>query len=393
MSKKVLFFGVAFVLSLGLVGCSTLNPGAPAVPTAPPVVPIVTEGGDVVVEGNIVPRDSLRMYSRAGGEVKEVLVQEGDVVAQGDVLVRMSGRDQAEAALAGAQLEELSAQQALDKLNENAALQAAEAKKNLDAASRALIEAQQKLEDYDTKTLETDRDNAITEVNNAKDDLDDAEEEWDKYKDMDVSNSNRKNADTRLKEAQKKYNDAVRKRDRLQNNLDQYTSEVAAAQALKEDAQRKYDERKGGQPDADDLALAQSRLNSAKAQVKAAQTALADLELKAPFAGTIVELDVVPGEILLPSQQVVYLADLSEIFVETNDLTEMDVVKVAVGREAKITPDALPDLTLNGAVVTIDQVSGKKGGDVTYTVRLKLNESDARLRWGMTVEVRFPAGK
>jgi hypothetical protein len=26
---------------------------------------------------------------------------------------------------------------------------------------------------------------------------------------------------------------------------------------------------------------------------------------------------------------------------------------------------------------------------VTYTVRLKLDGSDSRLRWGMTVEVRF----
>lgn len=390
MVKRIIFYTIVLMVGIGLAGCSGLNPAAVAAPTAAPVVPIVTEGGDVVVEGNVIPRDSTRLYSRSGGEVIEVLVKEGDVVAQDAVLVRMGGRDQAEAALKAAQLEQLNAQQALDTLNEKAALQAAEAKQALDEATRALVEAQQELDDYDSATLDTNLDNAITEMNNAKDDLDDAQEEWDKNKDLDADNANRKTAETRLEDAQKKYDDAVRKRDRLQNDLDRYTSAVEAAQALKDDAQREYDARKDGQPDPDDLALAQARLANAEAQVKAAQAALNDLELKAPFGGTVVELDVVAGEILLPSQQVAYLADLSEIFIETSDLTEMDVVKVAVGQEAEITPDALTDLKLTGAVETIDQVSGKKGGDVTYTVRLKLNETDPRLRWGMTVEVRFP---
>jgi multidrug resistance efflux pump len=91
----------------------------------------------------------------------------------------------------------------------------------------------------------------------------------------------------------------------------------------------------------------------------------------------------------MPNQQVALVADLSELYVETTDLTEMDVVKVKEGDSARIKPDALSDLSLPATVTEISQDSGKKGGDVTYKVRLKLDSTDPRLRWGMTVEVRF----
>lgn len=389
MKKNWLGFVLVCIFGAVLAGCGLQPTANASAPTETPVVPVVTKGGAVVVEGNVVPRDFSRVYTRTGGKVLEVLVKEGDIVAEGAVLLRMDGRDQAEAVLSAAELEQLSAQQALVQLNEKAALQAAEARQSLDKETRALIEAQQKLDDYDTDQHQTDLDNAKTDVAKAKDELDDANEEWDKNKDLDVDNTNRKSAETKLKDTQKKYNDAVRKRDRLENDLNQYKADVEAAQKAVEDAQKKVDERQGGVVDPDDLALAQSRLTNAERQVKAAQTAINDLEMKAPFDGTIVELEIVPGETILPNQQVVLLADLSQLYIETSDLTEMDVVKVSIDEEASVTPDALPEIRLKAVVETIDHNSGKKGGDVTYTVRLKLSETDPNLRWGMTVEVRF----
>lgn len=376
------------LVGLGLAGCDQIQ--APAAgPTQTPVVPVVTSGGAVVVEGNIVPRDFTRIYTRSGGKVLEVLVKEGDVVEEGALLVRMDGAAQFEAALTAAELEKLSAQQAIDDLNENGGLLYAQAQQKLEEAKRALIEAQQKLDDYDTDQRDTDLDNAITDVANAQDDLDDANEEWDKNKDLQPDNANRKNAENRLRDAQKKYNDAVRKRDRLVNDLSQYQADVEAAQKAVDEAQTEVDNRKGGVPDPDDLALAQARLANAESQIKSAQASLDDLELKAPFAGTVVELDTAVGEIMLPSQQLAVLADLSQIYVETSDLTEMDVIKVSVGDAARITPDSLPETTLAATVESVDEISGKKGGDVTYLVRLNLDETDPALRWGMTVEVRF----
>jgi hypothetical protein len=75
--------------------------------------------------------------------------------------------------------------------------------------------------------------------------------------------------------------------------------------------------------------------------------------------------------------------------VETRDLTELDVVKVKPGQQVRVKPDALPELELTGTVESIDQIFTERIGDVLYTVHIRLNETDPRLRWGMTVNAVF----
>lgn len=374
-------------VALALAGCDRLAVSATsATPTPAPLAQ--DQGGTLVVQGNIVPRDFSRIYTRTGGILAEVPVKKGDGVAKDAVLVRFDSRPQAEAALAAAKLEQLTAQQALDTLNQKADVGTAQAQAAVAPAQKALIDAQQALADLDNQQYQDDLDKLQQDADTAKTELDDAQKEWDKYKNMDPSNQTRKDEKKKFDDAVKKYDDAVRARDLQVNKLDQAKAVVAQAQAALNDAQREADKRKSG-PAADDLALAQSRLDNAKAQVTAAQQALDDLDVKAPYAGTVVELDHNPGDNLLPSMQVALVADLSQLYVETSDLTEMDVVKIAVGDTAKIKPDALSDLSLNATVTDIARDSGKKGGDVTYTARLKLDQTDPRLRWGMTVEVRI----
>jgi hypothetical protein len=86
---------------------------------------------------------------------------------------------------------------------------------------------------------------------------------------------------------------------------------------------------------------------------------------------------------------VVRIADLSKMYAETDDLTEIEVVDVSVGQAVAIVPDALPDVEIPGKVDTIDDFFVEKRGDVTYTARLLVDKVDPRLRWGMTVEVTF----
>jgi hypothetical protein len=65
------------------------------------------------------------------------------------------------------------------------------------------------------------------------------------------------------------------------------------------------------------------------------------------------------------------------------------VVEVQLGQKVTVVPDALPDLELAGTVEEISDTFQEKQGDVTYTVRIRLDEVDPRLRWGMTVVVTF----
>lgn len=139
------------------------------------------------------------------------------------------------------------------------------------------------------------------------------------------------------------------------------------------------------------IAAVEADLAAAEAALEQSEVALADTLLQAPFAGTVTSLTTSVGEQVVPGVPVVWLADLSEWQIETDDLTELNVVEVEVGSPAFITFDAIPDLELPGRVVRIAEMAENKLGDITYTVFITPDEQDDRLRWGMTAMVRIEA--
>lgn len=133
---------------------------------------------------------------------------------------------------------------------------------------------------------------------------------------------------------------------------------------------------------------AQAAVTQAEALVAAAQEALAQRTLTAPFAGTVARLDAELGEVVAAGAQVVTLTDFSQWLVETTDLTELDVVAIANGFDTAVRLDALPDESLTGTVSDIARVADLSQGDVTYQVRIALDDAgDLPLRWGMTAFV------
>jgi multidrug resistance efflux pump len=145
----------------------------------------------------------------------------------------------------------------------------------------------------------------------------------------------------------------------------------------------------------EDIAIAEAGVNEAEAALTSAQAALAiaqsaleDYELKAPFGGTVARISVEVGESVSPGVPVVSMSDGSDWYVETDDLTEIDVVQVSVGQSVRVTVDAIPDREFSGVVVDIAPRSEIKRGDVTYTVTIRLLDmDDAPMRWGLTAFV------
>ena len=149
-------------------------------------------------------------------------------------------------------------------------------------------------------------------------------------------------------------------------------------------------------PDPDAAALADSRIATAEVRLAAAegaslaaQSMLSDLDLVATIDSTVVDLNLTPGEQVTPGRPAVTLADFSQWYVETDNLTEIEVVDINHGQQVNIVPDALPEVTLSGIVESIGDKFEEKRGDITYTTRILVNEIDPRLRWGMTVVVTF----
>jgi len=136
------------------------------------------------------------------------------------------------------------------------------------------------------------------------------------------------------------------------------------------------------------VSLAEAGVQRATAGVDEALNTLARLTLSAPFDGTVGDVLVEVGEFVAPGVAVARLAGGAGWVVETSDLVELDVVFVAVGQTAEVALDALPGQTLRGVVSDVGRVPELTRGDVTYRVRIALDDyPDLALRWGMTALV------
>jgi len=377
-----------FHLSLVLVGLTILLAACQGSGKEAVVQPTPVPAEAVIAEGHLVPSNDLALAFTVRGKVAEILVEEGDKVRKGDTLIRLADREQAEAALAAAQLELTSVQQAYDQFLRTEGQGRAQAWQAYMDAQIARAAAEKKWEALNLDTIEDDIEDAKAEVEDRLKDLQDAQDEFDKYKDLGKDNAKRKTAEEELENAQEDYNQAlrdleaeIRRRDTVRAALDQ-------ALAVEAEAKHQYEISLEG-PNAEQLALLEARLNNAKAQVAAAENNLANYELEAPFDGLVMEMDVSVNEWVGPEKWVIIVADTSRWYVETSDLTELEVVKIAEGQPATIVADALPEVEMSGVVEEISRSYKLQGGDILYTVRLAVKDVDPRLRWGMTVEVTF----
>ena len=371
--------GIAVLFAL-LAGCA--GAGGETTPTPgpePTFVPIVSATGQVVP----IRWSSLSLPS--GGIVSTLPVVEGDLVAEDDLLLQLSGREQLVAAVAAARVEEILAQQALDKVIDEEDLARALAQEELALARDELKDA----EYTHSVRQEGNRANADTiegwrvRLVLAKEEMEDAKDRFDSAD----GTINKNQAYDDYASAKASYNSALA-------NYNWFTghptdveqamleADVAVAAAKVEQAEAAVaDVQDGVDPDA--LALAQARAAQAKTALAAAEAALRDTELRAPFPGTVSGIHIRANEWVGPGQPVIDLADLTQFQVETTDLSEIDAARVAIGAPVTITFDALPETVAQGRVVRIAP-KASEGSGVNYTVWIELEEVPPGLLWGMT---------
>jgi HlyD family secretion protein len=104
-------------------------------------------------------------------------------------------------------------------------------------------------------------------------------------------------------------------------------SELEAAQASVAAAGATLDRVKAGRAETE-LSVARAQIESRKADLELATIQLAETELKAPFDGVIAQLKLKEREYITPGTPVVQLADTASWQIETDDLTELNIVKV-----------------------------------------------------------------
>lgn len=387
LTMSILWFG------LGSAGCTAFNS---ATPTPIPTIDLaaVDRGAkQVVAEGEVVPGQYVILTFPYGGIIEQVLVREGDLVSTGELLARLKGRENLESGVAAAGLGLLMAQQAMDDLYENAPLRKAQAELALAQAQKACHDAQKRRDELDYPVGDGNRiDLALVDYLLAQNRVEDAERAFEGVSHLPLDDKER---------AEKLYalGQARVQRDRTLLTYNYLVSipgplavgvsegELQIAKANLDKANTDWQRLKDG-IDADELALVESRLQAAKTQLAAAQSALRDIELRAPFDGIVVTNTIKVGELASP-MAFISMADSSSWKVETTDLTELDIISIDLGTPAKISVDALPGEDFYGEVESIQTIGVERRNDITYRITLNLQNGDDRLRWNMTAFMIF----
>ena len=221
------------------------------------------------------------------------------------------------------------------------------------------------------------------------------------------------------------YNDPVKKGELLalmdktkyQSSVDKANAALASAKATLENANAELyrteatvrrdkalrTSTKGALPSQNDwdtdyaaYLAAKAQVNNAKAQVEQAKHSLVssqyDLERTAiysPVDGIVLTREIDPGQTVAASYQTPTLftiaKDLRKMELQVS-VDEADIAKVKAGDTASFGVDAYPDKRFSGTIRMVRVNSEIEDGVVTYIAVLDVNNSDMKLRPGMSAD-------
>lgn len=164
-------------------------------------------------------------------------------------------------------------------------------------------------------------------------------------------------------------------------NASQYSTEKDL-----EGAERDYDNSVA------QLALEQAEVKQAEALLNSAKTELSYTEIKSPVDGIVISKAVEVGQTVAASFSTPELfsvaEDLTKMQIEAS-VVEADIAKVKDGQTAKFTVDSYPDEYFYGKVVQVRNDATTTSNVVSYTVVIEIDNSDLKLKPGMTANVEI----
>ena len=411
--------------------------------------PVTVERGDlseaVTVYGAVSPsRQETLAYSEAEGRITLVATMEGMPVAAGDLLVSLD-REALERTAVLARADRDEAAEALEELaQEESPVRRLELQVALDEARAELSKAEDALAAFDRgeggsaearRQAVEDLDLARQRLASLQNDAEfeeqiarlewlyniaevehgpyvliqnpseqDRDKEWllrnemlDRKQDLDIARMSRE-AD--LHAAQ----NAVAKAERALRDLDraialekddvarqELVARIVAAQAQVLEAEGALVGDTAIE-DSIERAKAEADLIKAEGVLTAAERALRDCELRAPFAGTIQAVKAVEGATATRGQEMLTLADDSEIHVVAQ-VSELDMGIIKEGLEVQVILEAFGDQgRMSARLGPIPQYGRYQDGITVFDVPIYLDSDLPGLRLGMSARVAIPVG-
>jgi len=371
--------GAVYYFKFSPASTAAVNASNPAYQTA--VVKRGAMTATISATGSVRAEQTANLAWVVSAKVGQVNVVIGQQVKKDDILAVLDPTSLPQSLLQ-AQSSLISAQNALQTLYDNAAVQKSQAEQALALAQKALDDAQTRrnwvnsptrADDFTIQKAEGDYYLALQAVSDAQSDFDGTSM-------LDISAPERAAAQSALGAAQERAQQLKWMLDYYRGAPDAYDiskaeSALQVAKANVDNDQHVLDQIKNG-PKASDLALAQSNITLAQAAAKMAH-------IDAPFNGTITNLDVEVGDMVAPGTFAMRIDNLSALYVDLQ-VSEVDINRIQLGQTSVLTFDAVSGQTYNGKVTDIGRAGTTVGGVVNFLVTVQLTDADDKVKPGMT---------
>ncbi len=329
-----------------------------------------------VASGTVEARD-IRVGSKVGGRIEQVLVREGDKVEAGQVLATFDDRElkaTMDASLANFQkLQRGFRPEEVEQVR----AQAAQAK-----ADYELRRNGNRKEDIDAAQADADRAGADTVR---------TESTWKRVSDLsnqDVfSKQQGDDAEGAWKNAVAAQRSAQEKLAALRNGF--RPEEVASAEHHYHDASAKAQEYERGSR-REDIAQARAQYEYDAARYR-------ERQVVSPAASTVEVMDIRPGDLIAPNLPIVTLLERDQLYIRIY-VPETEMGRVKLGQKAFVTLDAFPKQPFDGEIEQINQQSEFLPRNVQTReervhqmvgVKVRVHDDQGRIRPGMAADVKL----
>jgi len=358
-------------------------------------------GAELYYSGTIEATQS-NLAFQVSGRVQEVLTDEGRSAAKAEVLAVldrrefMALRDQALANLQRAEQNLLQLETVL-----KVSRQVLPAEVDRAAAAVKALQAQLAEAESGLRTQEIERARLAAEASRVR--LDNSRKDKQRYDELFgrgvVAERTRDSFSVQFETSLKEYQSAVEayklaREGFRREEIDTARSRLAEGQAALRLAQSNLQKIEAAEQDVE---AARAQVAAVRAALSVAEIQLGHTELKAPYAGIILSRNVEPGEVVSPDQEVLSIADLSEVdlkvFVE-----ETEIGRIKPGQRVDVKIDSFPDKTYSGQVAYISPQAEftpkiiqtrKERVKLVYLVKVSVPNPNYELKSGMPADAWF----
>ena len=145
---------------------------------------------------------------------------------------------------------------------------------------------------------------------------------------------------------------------------------LASAESVLTEARANHDELMAG-PTAITIAQQEQNVRLAEITLEQALSTVRDLEIKAPFDGVVEEVNIEPGDLVVPSDVAIVVNTRDEIVIELS-VTEAEWFQLLEGQAGVATFDAIEDTRYAVTLNTLSRVPTVESGVVTYVVEARI---------------------